>query len=985
MNDQPVKYAVLRDQRLWNEDVSWVGLEPQEDGALALARIAGSADGRPIVSPVLQVIELSGLAAGPCHELFIADTDNHRIVRLDSLCNVSFVLPGAGGGGSGPGQFKSPRGLLLAHDSLYVADSGNGRIQVFRLPSLELRTIWEGAFKEPVALASDSLGRIYVLDRGLNGIQRFSPAGAADVAYNTAVALLLTGLSPISLAIDGSDTLYVSIEEAEKILRVDVSGQRLADITGDRPQHPAVLATRGERLYVADNARGEIWILDCVAGMFLGTLNDYRGPVAALALDQAGALYIKPGTDNRFHKLEERVACVPLGYLDAGPFDAGAGGVWERVHAELELPVGTRAELYLFTADSSSATPLWKYHTPALSVDTLVSSLTTPRRYLWLRVVMYSDDCRRTSPVLRQVQAETTAQSYLDHLPGVYRREDAPAGFLERWLALFRSELGDLELALDEMPRRFDPLTVSESELGWLASWLAFDPPTDVRGDELRSLLQRVHTLYERRGTPRGIGEFVELYTGLRPSIFEAFSERHVWQLGYTSSLGCNTALAAGLPDGMIVPGFTLADPRYFGLRGDYYSGIDFGSHLLTRTDPNVDFEWGKNSPDSVVPSDKFSVRWTGQITALYSEQYTFYTCTDDGVRLYLDGKLVIDKWMDQGTSEYVVDLDLAAGRTYEIKMEYYENGGGATAKLSWSSNRQVKKVIRGSFLGKYYQGTNFETLILERDDSAIDFEWGENCPHALVPANWFSVRWTGQVLPRYSERYTFHVLSDDGVRLWVNGIPIIDQWIDQSPTEHSSTIALELEAGRWYSIQLEFYEKAGIAVIRLFWSSRSQPKEIIPQKRLYSVRDETAQTELPESYGDPGAMLVGQTVVGESGPLAKSDFGMPLFSDAAHLFTVSIPAGAVPDSGHRDLLRQVIEAEKPAHTDYHLCFVEPNMRVGFQSRVGIDTIVAGPPPPMELNGAILGLDSYTGEDPAERKESRVGKKAHVGQDILVS
>lgn len=854
MNDQPIKYALLRAQRQWDEGVAWVGLEPREDGALALARLPGSADGRPIMSPVSSAVEPSGLAVGACHELFIADTDNHRIVRLDSLCNVSFVLPGAGGSGSGPGQFKSPRGLLLAHDSLYVADSGNGRIQVFRLPSLELRAVWEGAFKEPVALASDSLGRIYVLDSGLNGIQRFSPRGGADVDYNTAVALLFSGISPIALAIDGSDTLYVSIEESKEILRVNVSGQRLADITGDRPQQPGVMAARGDRLYVVDNASGEIWTFDCMAGIFLGTLNDYRGPVAALALDQAGALYIKPGTDDRFHKLEERVVCVPAGYLSAGPFDAGKSAVWERVHAELELPEGTQAELHLFTADTSAAAPTgWDSRNRALALDTLISSLTTPRRFLWLHLVMYSDDRHRVSPVLLQVQAETTAQSYLENLPGVYRREDAPTGFLERWLALFRSELGDLELALDEMPRRFDPLTVSESDLGWLASWLAFDPPTDLRGDELRTLLQRVHALYERRGTPRGIGEFVELYTGVRPSIFEAFSERHVWQLGYSSTLGCNTALAAGLPDGMIVPGFTLADPRYFGLRGDYYSGIDFGSHLLTRTDPNVDFDWGGNSP------------------------------------------------------------------------------------------------------------------------------------HELVPADWFSARWTGQVLPHYSERYTFHVLSNDGVRLWVNGIPVIDKWIDQSPTEHSSTIALELEAGRWYSIQLDYYEKTGISVIKLYWSSRSQPKEIIPQKRFYSVRDASAQPELAESYGDPGAMLVGQTVVGESGPLANSDFGMPLFSETAHLFTVSIPAGAVPDSGQRDLLRQVIEAEKPAHTDYHLCFAEPRMRVGFQSRVGIDTIVAGSPPPMELDGAILGLDSYTGEDPAERKESRVGKKAHVGQDILVS
>ena len=164
----------------------------------------------------------------------------------------------------------------------------------------------------------------------------------------------------------------------------------------------------------------------------------------------------------------------------------------------------------------------------------------------------------------------------MNHLPAVYRRDDAPTHFLEHWLALFRAEMGGLELALEEMPRRFDPLTAPEADLRWLASWLAFDPPDDLHGDELRTLLQRVHALYDRRGTPLGIREFVELYTGVRPYIFEGFRERQIWQLGYTSTLGFDTALAAGLPDGMIVPGHTLADPSYVGVRGDYYSGIDF-------------------------------------------------------------------------------------------------------------------------------------------------------------------------------------------------------------------------------------------------------------------------------------------------------------------------------------------------------------------------------------------------------------------------
>lgn len=852
MENQQTHYVLLRDRQNWDDTVTTHGLQPEPDGVLVLARIPGSADSKPITYSETLVIELSGLAIGECKNLYIADTANHRVIGIDGLCDARMVLPGAGGTGSAPGQFKNPRGLLIANDKLYVADSSNGRVQVFRLPALELHAIWEEPLEEPMMLAADSKSRIYVLDRGQNRILRFNTQGVPDEAYNTALAALLNGLTPISLAIDGHNTLYVVVAESNEIVCVDAAYKRLVPIQGDKPHRPGVMTARGDLLYVADDASGEIWVFGCAAGMFLGSLNDYRGPVTALAVDQAGTLYIKPGADDQFHQLQASAACAPFGHLTAGPFDAGADTVWERVHAELDLPEGTQAELHLFTASSSASAPtVWDEKTRAKALDTLVTSATTPDRYLWLHLILRSDDRHRTSPRLKQVQAETSAESYMNYLPAVYRREDAPGRFLERWLALFRSELGDLELALEEMPRRFDPLTAPEDHLLWLASWLAFDPPVGIASDDLRSLLQRVPELYDRRGTLTGIHEFVELHTGIRPSIFEAFRERHVWQLGYTSTLGFETALAAGLPDGMIVPGETWADPNYMGLRGEYYSGVDFDQLRLTRTDP------------------------------------------------------------------------------------------------------------------------------------AIDFDWGENSPHALVPVNYFSVRWTGQVLPRYSERYTFHVLSDDGVRLWVDGILVINQWIDQPPTEHSSTISLAIEAERWYSIQLEYYERAGGATIKLYWSSRSQPKEIIPQSRLYSVRDETARLEPPPPENAAGTLLVGQTVVGDSGPLAKADFGMPLFSETAHLFTVTIPAGALPEPAQRDRLRQVIEAEKPAHTDFHLCFVDARMRVGFQARIGIDSIVAGPPAPMELTGTTLGLDSYLAPE-EENKTGRVGKRARLGRDTII-
>lgn len=842
MSEQTVHYAVLRDLDRWDESARWAGLQRQADGALALAQVPGVLNGKPIILPNSVADELSGLAVGNCKDLYIADTLNQCVIKLDSLCNARTVLGGM------PNQFKKPRGLLVANGDLYVADSGHSHVQVFRLPSLELRVSWEGVVKEPIALAADSLGRIYILDAHLKSVLRFGPTGVPDAAYNLLLADQLSGYQAVSLALDIDDTLYVADKQSSTILRVDKMVQRLDPIVGDKPAIPGAMTARGKRLYVADRGTGQIWVFDCAAGVFLGALQDYRGPVTALALAQDGTLYIKPGLDDAWHQLSGDAAFVQSGYLTAGPFDAGEGNLWERVHANVDLPEGTQAELKLFTAADSTVAPVVGDFIPALALDTLVR----PGRFLWLRLTLQSDDRRRASPLLRQVQAETTAESYMNHLPAVYRRDDAPTGFLEHWLALFRAELGDLELALEEMPGRFDPLIAPEADLRWLASWLAFNPPSDLHGDDLRKLLRRVHELNDRRGTLFGFAEMIELYTGVRPAIFESFRERHIWQLGRSSTLGFDTTLPSALPDGMILPGHTLADPQLMGLRGDYYTGIDFGTQVLSRIDAQVDFDWVLDSPDPKVPND------------------------------------------------------------------------------------------------------------------------------------WFSVRWTGQVSPRYSEKYRFHVLSDDGVRLYVDGVLIINQWIDQGQTLHHSVISLDLEAGRWYSIQLEYYEKTVGATIKLYWSSRSQPREIIPQGRLYAVRDETAQLELTPLEKQAGTILIGQTVVGESGPLEKADFGMPLFSETAHLFTVSVPADALPATAQREMLKRIIEAEKPAHADYHLCFVEARMRVGFQSRLGIDTIVAGPPPPLDLEGATLGLDSYLGDAAGDRPASRVGKGAHLGQDTLI-
>ncbi|HTL10519.1 MAG TPA: PA14 domain-containing protein, partial [Chitinophagaceae bacterium] len=138
---------------------------------------------------------------------------------------------------------------------------------------------------------------------------------------------------------------------------------------------------------------------------------------------------------------------------------------------------------------------------------------------------------------------------------------------------------------------------------------------------------------------------------------------------------------------------------------------------------------------------------------------------------------------------------------------------------------------------GVYYNGTAFAgTPLLTRIDPTINFELTYSTvltpAPGVVPPDNYSVRWTGQVKPLYSETYTFYTVSDDGIRLWVNGVQLVNNFVNQGATEKSGSITLV--AGQKYDIVIEYYEATGEAVTKLYWSSPSTPKAIVPQSQLY-------------------------------------------------------------------------------------------------------------------------------------------------------
>jgi hypothetical protein len=144
------------------------------------------------------------------------------------------------------------------------------------------------------------------------------------------------------------------------------------------------------------------------------------------------------------------------------------------------------------------------------------------------------------------------------------------------------------------------------------------------------------------------------------------------------------------------------------GLKGEYFLGRLFaGKPVLTRTE-NVNFNWLAASPDPapnpVVPVDNFCVRWTGSITVPDSGNYIFSTRSDDGVRLMLAGDWIIDNWGDHSAAwNNSSPIALDAGKTYGIRLEFYENGGDAVIELYWTPPGSTQEIVPAAVLSTTY------------------------------------------------------------------------------------------------------------------------------------------------------------------------------------------------------------------------------------------------------------------------------------------
>jgi hypothetical protein len=253
---------------------------------------------------------------------------------------------------------------------------------------------------------------------------------------------------------------------------------------------------------------------------------------------------------------------------------------------------------------------------------------------------------------------------------------------------------------------------------------------------------------------------------------------------------------------------------------GQYFNNKELvGQPSAVRNDAAINFDWGMGRPVDGINADDFAVRWTRTLN-LPPGIYRFTTTTDDGVRLWVNNQLVIDKWQPQTVTSHTADVEVAGDTA--IKMEYFDDRDSAVARLDYakiadSSSVNLFPPASGlsGWNGTYYNNTNLDDAsVMVRLDPEINFIWGSSSPQPnVVNADRFSVRWTNNHdFP--AGRYRFNTFADGGVRLWVNNQLIIDEWQDPYKTvEHANVIELP---GGSVPLRLEFFDDVGLAEMRL-------------------------------------------------------------------------------------------------------------------------------------------------------------------------
>ena len=279
------------------------------------------------------------------------------------------------------------------------------------------------------------------------------------------------------------------------------------------------------------------------------------------------------------------------------------------------------------------------------------------------------------------------------------------------------------------------------------------------------------------------------------------------------------------------------------------------GEPKVVKQETTIDHNWGSDSPAPGVPANHFSARITKTIEAS-GGTYRFNVTADDGVKVLLDNKVIIDQFKNQPATEYYADVVLDE-QFHSLQIDYYENERDAVLKFNYfktdapfhQNNMHTPYYPLGSFRGEYFDSINLDekSTVIHYNEPSINYDWGKGTPDPRLHTDNFSARWTGNI-DTVPGNYNFSVTADDGVKLYVNDILVIDQWNDHASTTYNTNINLseddphtlgDMQKPHFMTaVRLEYYEKGGNAVMKFNYiqNTPSPTPPTDPTKIIYPI-----------------------------------------------------------------------------------------------------------------------------------------------------
>ena len=279
------------------------------------------------------------------------------------------------------------------------------------------------------------------------------------------------------------------------------------------------------------------------------------------------------------------------------------------------------------------------------------------------------------------------------------------------------------------------------------------------------------------------------------------------------------------------------------GWQGDYFDNPNLaGEPVLQRVDNSLSMNWGNDAPAPSLPTDGFSARWTTRAPFL-GRRYIFNLTADGGVRLYVDGQIVIDRWRAEPglVSGYV---DLLPGE-HDVVVEYFNDSGPAFISGGWAESNDYP-----DWRGEYFASSELTGAPeLIRNDPAVNFNWGRSGPApGVLTADSFAARWT-RSLEFVEGTYRWAMTADDGARLLVDGQVVLDAW--QGQTGQEVTAETRLDAGL-HTVVVELHNAEGPGGIALGWTVVIAEETPTPEATSGPTVEPTATPDQPTATPDP-------------------------------------------------------------------------------------------------------------------------------------